>query len=151
MSHHEFPLIIGYGNPLRSDDGVGWHAAERLRARLAGRAEVVTCHQLMPELAEALSRAKRAFLIDASVTGEPGRIQVQPLVPATTASQPLTHHLDAGALLALALALYGACAETTQISVSGASFDHGERLSPAVEAALPALLERVGQLVGGSR
>jgi len=24
-------LIIGYGNPLRGDDGFGWHAALRLR------------------------------------------------------------------------------------------------------------------------
>ena len=23
-------LVIGYGNPLRSDDGVGWHAASLL-------------------------------------------------------------------------------------------------------------------------
>jgi hydrogenase maturation protease len=144
------PLIIGYGNPLRSDDGVGWHAAERLRVRLAGRAEVVTCHQLMPELAEALSRAERAFLIDASITGDPGTIQVQPLVPAASTSQPLTHHLDAGALLALALTLYGACAETTLVSVRGASFDHGERLSPAVEAMLPEVVERVGQLIEGA-
>ena len=31
-------LVIGYGNPLRSDDGVGWHVAERLAddPRLAG-------------------------------------------------------------------------------------------------------------------
>ena len=23
-------LVIGYGNVLRSDDGIGWHVAERL-------------------------------------------------------------------------------------------------------------------------
>jgi Ni,Fe-hydrogenase maturation factor len=23
-------LVIGYGNPLRSDDGAGWHAAQAL-------------------------------------------------------------------------------------------------------------------------
>ena len=29
-------LIIGYGNPLRGDDGFGWHAAERLRETAPG-------------------------------------------------------------------------------------------------------------------
>ena len=23
-------LVVGYGNALRTDDGLGWHAAERL-------------------------------------------------------------------------------------------------------------------------
>ena len=33
-------LVVGYGNPLRGDDGAGWHAATRLAAdpRLAGAA-----------------------------------------------------------------------------------------------------------------
>ena len=46
-------LIIGYGNPLRSDDGFGWHAGRLLAQALAGQeAEVITCHQLTPELAD---------------------------------------------------------------------------------------------------
>ena len=27
-------LVIGYGNPLRTDDGLGWHAADDWRRTL---------------------------------------------------------------------------------------------------------------------
>src|SRR5271169_1528567 len=54
-------LIIGYGNPLRSDDGFGWHAGRLLAQSLADQdAKIITCHQLTPELAETLSQSSRA-------------------------------------------------------------------------------------------
>ena len=45
-------LIIGYGNPLRGDDGIGPAAAALLAGDAADGAEVLACHQLLPELAE---------------------------------------------------------------------------------------------------
>ena len=45
-------LIIGYGNPLRADDGVGWQAARRLaELRQDEFVETLALHQLTPELA----------------------------------------------------------------------------------------------------
>ena len=60
-------LVIGYGNPLRGDDGAGWKAAELLAEdpRLAG-AVVLARHQLTPELADDVSRASLVVLVDAS-------------------------------------------------------------------------------------
>jgi hydrogenase maturation protease len=72
-------LIIGYGNPLRSDDGVGWQAAELLTddPRLAD-AQILACHQLTPELAEDVSRAGFVVLIDASTEpGVPGSVETR--------------------------------------------------------------------------
>jgi len=70
-------LILGYGNPLRGDDGVGWHAVHRLRERSAELdADVMSCHQLTPELAEAVSRAERVIFIDARVGPTPGTVEV---------------------------------------------------------------------------
>jgi hydrogenase maturation protease len=59
-------LVIGYGNPLRTDDGLGWHVAIRLSRdpRLAG-VEVLPCFQLTPGLAVDLSYASLVALIDA--------------------------------------------------------------------------------------
>ena len=52
-------LIVAYGNPLRSDDGVGWVVAEELRRSLAlPEVEVLRLQQLLPEVAESLSRAE---------------------------------------------------------------------------------------------
>src|SRR5579862_3803538 len=68
-------LIVGYGNPLRRDDALGWHASRLLAEALVGKdVEVITCHQLTPELAEPLSRCQRAVFIDADAEGKPGEI-----------------------------------------------------------------------------
>ena len=66
-------LILGCGNPLRGDDGVGWHAAERLLKRSAELdATIKSCHQLTPELAEPVSKAERVIFIDARIGQTPG-------------------------------------------------------------------------------
>ena len=42
----------------------------------------------------------------------------------------------------------GACPPAHVVSVAGANFEPGEQLSPAVSAAMPALLARVRALIG---
>lgn len=49
-------LVLGYGNPLRSDDGLGWRVAvELFRANASVDVLVLPCHQLTPDLAETAS------------------------------------------------------------------------------------------------
>jgi hydrogenase maturation protease len=72
-------LIVGYGNPLRGDDGLGWHAAEALRAALP-EAEILAVHQLTPELAEDASRAELVIFLDAAETGAPGEWRCREIV-----------------------------------------------------------------------
>jgi len=56
-------LVIGIGNPLRGDDGIGWRLAALMPAR-AGLA--VRCRQqLTPELAEELASVERVLFLDA--------------------------------------------------------------------------------------
>jgi hydrogenase maturation protease len=151
MSH---TLIIGYGNPLRGDDGVGPRAAELLAdgggaipSPLPDGAQVRVCHQLTIELAPQIAGADRLILIDALATGEPGSIQQYILTPAIPESASLTHHIDAQGLLSAAQLLYGHAPETMLFTVSGGSFDCGETLTPVVAAALPDLLARIRQAV----
>lgn len=141
-------LIIGYGNPLRGDDGVAWHAVRALQSLWPeDEVDLRAYHQLLPELAEPISRAAQVIFIDAGVEGGAGQIQSR-RVPATKEpARGLTHHLGASSLLALARALYGGCGQATLFSVTGASFDHGDALSPVVEAALPRLIDQVVRLV----
>ena len=148
-------LIIGYGNPLRGDDGVGPRAAELLAdgggatpPLLPDGVQVLVCHQLTIELAPQIAEADRLILIDARApTGEPGSIEQCILTPAIPDSSSLTHHVDAQGLLAAAQMLYGHAPETVLFTVSGGSFDCGEALTPAVAAALPDLLARIRQAV----
>jgi len=135
-------LIIGYGNPLRGDDGLGWRAAEQLAAEWP-EAETLTCQQLTPELAEPISRAARVVFIDAAAQGAPGAVHEQPLRPDAAVPAPFTHRINPGALLALSEKLYGHLPEAVLFSVAGESFDYSQALSPSVEAALPEVIRRV--------
>ena len=137
-------LIIGFGNPLRSDDGFGWHAGRLAARQLDGQgAEVITCHQLTPELAERLSQCDRAVFMDADMEGEPGDVHYCDLQPHSPATSAFTHSCSPAGLLATAAVLYGHCPQAVMITVSAQSFDFGESLSPAVAAALPKVLRRV--------
>ncbi|MGO8814749.1 MAG: hydrogenase maturation protease [Terriglobia bacterium] len=137
-------LIIGYGNPLRGDDGFGWHAGRLLAQALASRdVEVMTCHQLTPELAEPLSHCGRALFIDADSKGKPGEIHRRAVRVQLPASSPFTHTCTPSGLLASAKQLFGRSPRAIIITVSAQSFEFGEALSPAVEAALPEVLAQV--------
>jgi hydrogenase maturation protease len=128
-------LVVGVGNPLREDDGVGWRLAEALAA--AG-VTTHTCHQLLPELAAELSQVDLVLFADACVEGFPGQVRCQPLEASDAPGY--SHHLNASGLLALVRALYGHCPQAHLLSVAGAAFGYREGLSPAVEAARPAAL-----------
>src|SRR5262245_29107852 len=85
-------LIIGYGNPLRADDGVGWQAARHLAELLRDEPiEILALHQLTPELAEPISRADLIIFIDASNEGQPGSWKCERLEVNTTPGNSLAH------------------------------------------------------------
>ncbi len=145
-------LVVGYGNALRGDDGLGSHIAARLveDPRFAG-ATVVAAHQLTPELAIDVSAASLVILVDASSGDRAGAIVTSRVDPASAGGSASSHHLDPAGLVTLARDLYGAAPAVFVVSVGAASFDLGDRLSPAVERALPDAVEVIAGIVGGHR
>jgi hydrogenase maturation protease len=135
-------LIICCGNPLRSDDGLGWRVAEELVRGLHSPAvEIITCFQLTPELAESLHNAQCVFFIDACHDGEPGKLTFSPVAARAEASS--SHHLSPAAVLQLTCQLYGGAPPAFIASICGECFDLGEHLSAKVAAELPRLTSRV--------
>jgi hydrogenase maturation protease len=136
-------LLIGYGNPLRGDDALGWLVAQHLLASgPPPHLDVIAAHELTPELAEPISQATRVLFVDARADSQPGLLTWRIVLPAAQASPALTHQLGPGALLALARLLYGRCPQAWLYTVGGASFEYGEQLSPPVALALARLLSR---------
>ena len=132
-------LIIGYGNPLRSDDGVGWAVAERLQRSFGEMpsVEILAVHQLTPELAEAVSRAELVVFVDAAFGGGlPGTWKCEPVNPDEVRAGPLGHHFTPAELLVYARALFASAPQAVIVSVVGGSFEAGGGLSPAVDAVL---------------
>ncbi len=141
-------LVIGYGNPLRTDDGLGWHAAERLSgdSRLAG-VTVVRCHQLTPELALDVSQATLVVLVDASHGLVAGAFGVDRVERGEGSATTWSHHLGPPSLIALADELYGQVPDVFLVSCGVHSLEIGDRLSPAVEAVVPRVVDAVAELV----
>ena len=143
------PLVIGYGNPLRADDGFGWEVAQRLSALLpAGAATVVAVHQLTPELAEPIADASLVIFVDVDSDGAPGVVVQRTVDPSEGAPAVFSHEAQPQTLLALADRLYGRCPSGVIISVGGADFDYRAGLSPAVAAATPTALAHIRELLG---
>lgn len=138
-------LVVGYGNPIRGDDGVGWRAVEVLQAdpRLEG-ATVLARHQLTLELAEDVAAVDLVVLVDAS-TAPAGSVEVTEVASVGPAGA-WSHAVDPAALLELAERLYGRAPPTFVLSVGTASCAPGLQLSHAVEAALPAVVAEVVRL-----
>jgi hydrogenase maturation protease len=143
-------LIIGYGNRLRTDDGLGWRAIELLTddRRVAG-ARLLARHQLTPELAADFAEAALVVLIDADAGAPPGQVTVRQVVASTAGGPLLSHHVDPPSLVALSHELYGRLPAVYVVGVGALSLGEGDRLSLEVEAAMPRLLETVSEIVAG--
>jgi hydrogenase maturation protease len=142
-------LIIGYGNPLRTDDAVGQIIAIALEGWRED-IQIQTLYQLTPELVEPISQADHVFFVDARAGAEPGVVYVEPVEPQVDDDSPagaFTHHISPTALLGGALMLYGSSPTGTLISIGAASFEHGTMLSPQLFAMFPSILEQVQEII----
>jgi hydrogenase maturation protease len=141
-------LIIGYGNPLRGDDGIGWQAAGLLQQHYAHdrRVEVIQCRQLAPELATDIASSDHVIFIDAVEAGAAGSIHRCTICGE---AQPgfSTHSCDPQALLASCLDLYGKCPTAALVAITGESFALQQQLSPTLERALPLVVARTETMV----
>ncbi len=140
-------LIVGYGNPLRGDDGVGPEVARRLAAEFQDPdIEVLTELQLKPELAELMSRAEIAIFIDARAGDQPGEVRIEEVRPGEP-ERTFSHQFAPPMLLMTAQVLYSRIPRTFLVSVGGQNFELSEGLSEAVQRAIPEVLATVRRLI----
>jgi hydrogenase maturation protease len=136
-------LVIGYGNTLRADDGAGIVAAERLSGRFPN-VDVVTVHELQPELADTMSRYATVIFLDAAMEGS--GIRTMGIEPPGNATAEGSHGHSPGALLTLCRKLYGHAPDRSLlIAIPGKTFDFGERLSDFTEGMIEQAIEEVGR------
>jgi hydrogenase maturation protease len=141
-------LVIGYGNTLYGDDGIGPHIVEQLAdMELPGDIEYLVMRQLTPELVEVISRADTVIFVDAADGEMPQGISARELTEADMPSDQkpgaFTHHVEPAALLQSARFLYGRSPRASLYTVRGENFKLGDSFSPQVESALPLLLDQL--------
>lgn len=139
-------LIIGYGNPLRGDDGVGPKVAEAVEELHLPDVHTLICHQLSPEHAEPIARARTVIFVDAAVDA-PKDVQLRKLEPNET-SQLMAHAADPRTMLALARDVFGHCPDAWWLTIPAEKLDFGEEFSPAARSGFKVALEQIRILAG---
>ncbi|MCP4537110.1 MAG: hydrogenase maturation protease [Chloroflexi bacterium] len=141
-------LVLGLGNPLRGDDGVGPRIIEELTRR--GLPEGVTAQDVGNaglDLLNILEGWERTVIVDAAEMGrEPGQfVRFTPNeARLTRAGDHLSlHNAGLSDVLALADALGRTLPDLVIFGVQPAEIDWRAGLSPAVEAAIPALTDAI--------
>lgn len=150
-------LVIGLGNPILGDDGVGWRVAEEVkeRAERASLSVEVDCLSLGGlSLMERLIGYERAILIDAMETSQQpiGSVHVFSLddLPDPTAGHSASAHdttlmtaLKTGRSMALSLPETVMVVAVEAINV----YNFSEELSAPVAAAVPTAAQKVMELL----
>ncbi len=140
-------LVIGYGNPLRSDDAIGQRIAQMMEERLKPEPlQVITAYQLTPELVEPIRDAQLVIFIDARVGLKAGTVIWESVAPEISTGT-FTHHVSPGTLLGAADELYSAKPKGILISIVGATFDYGSDLSDQLNGMLPQLANQVEAII----
>src|SRR5262245_15233412 len=134
-------LVIGYGNELRRDDGLGPRAARTVAGWGFPGVKVRALHQLTPELSEEIAHCDEVLFIDADCCPTEG-VHPRAVEPASS-DTPSFHASSPASLLALVAAVWGRRPTAWLVTIPGCDFDYGEGLSPEAEVALARALVEV--------
>ena len=147
-------LVLGIGNPILRDDGVGHFLIQKLRSRVSSPAIVLQETSLAGlNLAEFFVGFKSAVVIDAIQSGNtPGAVYC--LKPEDFNVQLNQNDLHgAGLLQALELGKslgWPMPQDVTIVAVeAGDASNFGDDLTPEVEKAIPVALEKIENLLSG--
>jgi len=148
-------LILGLGNPILTDDGVGIHVVRALAARLNHRPDVEVAEVSLGglRLLEAVTGYERVILIDAIQTGEGKAGEVYRLAPADfqrCLHVSSSHDLDFGTALELGRQMgFSVPQEIVIFAVEVEDvLTFGEQCTPQVQAAIPDVVEAVLAEIG---
>ena len=134
-------LVIGYGNTLRGDDGVGPRVAETVGNLLLPGVRTLICPLLTPELAAPISRAETVIFVDAAVDA-PNQVQWRKLEPNET-SQLMAHAADPRTMLALSRDVFGHVPEAWWLTIPAVDLSFREDFSPAVQKGFAEAVEKL--------
>ncbi len=141
-------LVIGVGNPLRGDDGVGRIVAARIKRRNQAFLKVVECPGEAARLMELWRDAPAVIVVDAVAPGTGAEIvhrfdAIAQALPVRFHRGASTHGFGLGEAVELARALRQLPQRLIVFGVEGKRFEIGSPLSAGVKKIVP----RVAALV----
>ncbi len=136
-------LVLGYGNTLFGDDGLGQLIAQHVADWAVPGVLALARHELTPELAADLATADDVIFVDAALSVD--QVILLPVTPAGENAGSLNHALTPAALLALTTVVFGRTPQAWQLIVPGADFAPGSPLSPLAQTGITRALEIIRQ------
>jgi hydrogenase maturation protease len=150
-------LVLGLGNPILGDDGVGWRVAEAVQTRLGtlhSPAEVDFASLGGLSLMERMLGYERVILVDCLETGSRQAGSVESMSLADLANPTAGHSAsahDTSLLTALEAAKTMGAETPSRVDVvtieAKNTYDFSEQLSPEVAAAVPVATQEVLRLL----
>lgn len=141
-------VVVGIGNTLRQDDGLGPVAVDRLRPPFAGAD--VTFHVvsgLTPDLADSIWKARRVIFVDACTSLAPGCIERRTVELTEQVDTSMVHFLSPAALLMWTGQIYG-CVPPAEIWLMGvAETGLSEQLTPLIDSNLGELVRSIEESI----
>jgi len=152
-------LVIGLGNPILGDDGVGWKIADEVAAAVGPQSpiEIDTAALGGLSLMERMLNYDQVVLVDSMETGQNpvGSVQTFPLasLPDPMAGHSASTH-DTSLITALKTAESIGADIPKRVDVVAIEaqnvYDFSEELSPSVAAAVPKAVQAVLDLIQGA-
>jgi hydrogenase maturation protease len=155
-------LIIGLGNPILGDDGVGWKIAQEVERQLSSTVHrppsiVVECFSLAGiSLMEQIIGYERVILIDSLNTGKHPQgtvvtFSLDELADLTYGHSASAHDLSLKNALVMGRSMGASLPDDKNVQVVAVEaqhvYDFGEALTPKIEAAVPIAVDEVFRLL----
>ncbi|MEI7848191.1 MAG: hydrogenase maturation protease [Chloroflexota bacterium] len=152
-------LIAGLGNPILSDDGVGWVVAEKVKEWLSKNDYPITIESFSLSgisLMEQMIGFDCVLLIDSLNTGQypPGNVttfNLDSMHDFTFGHSTSVHDLSLKNALILGREMKAELPDNDKVIIIGIEaqeiYDFGETLSPEIEAAIPEAFNTIIQLI----
>ena len=120
-------VIIGYGNELRGDDGVGLLVIDELAKTFSARPDtkLIRRHQLDIADAEEISECRAVIFIDAHVSEERENVELSKLDLVEGATFVVTHISLPEELMSATQAIYDSAPPAYVCAVRGYDFEFG--------------------------
>ncbi len=140
-------VIVGIGNPYRSDDAAGWAVIDALEKKIANRVTLVRSRGDIAELIDIFSTYSIVYAVDAcdggSFPGSWARINTQLETFNGEKQQTSTHGLSLSQAWALAANLQLLPEKLIIYAIRGQSFEIDQSLSSSVYSAIDEVAEAI--------
>ena len=125
--HIRSTCIVGIGNPLRADDGIGAYVCDLIHAKQLPGVHTITTQQLDTAMIEELTGFDEVIFADAAINTV--IINIDLITENSAVTQPLSHHINAVLFAKLAQQLYAATTKFYICAIPAGNFELGKKIS----------------------